>query len=541
MGIPSYFSFIVKNHSKIIRKIVSLNKRVDNFYLDSNSIIYDCLRSLEKTSAYKSRGNKFETELIINVCKKIDEYVLNIKPTNVVYIAFDGVAPVAKLEQQRNRRYKSYLLECLKNKYETRQGVQNIAQHKIWDKTAITPGTNFMNNLNKYVTEYYKGKEDEYNIASFIVSPSCIPGEGEHKIFEYIRNNCATTKNEVNMVYGLDADLIMLALNHLHVSKHLYLYRETPEFIKSINIDLEPNSLYFLDIPNLAKTIIKEMNGSSNVNKTCESSRLHDYILLCFFLGNDFMPHFPSVNIRSGGIYIMLAAYQNLFGNTNKILTNGKKIYWHNVKLLIEYLAETEYTNLMDEYNKRARREKRNYSCRNIEEMMTKLDNIPTKERDVEKFIDPENSGWQIRYYKTLFGIDINRHWKKKICINYLEGLEWTMKYYTSGCVDWRWSYKYNYPPLWADLAKYVPSWDTTMIEMNEHVAVKPEIQLAYVLPRPSLKLLPAKFHKQLVEKMIGCYPLDCKIYWAFCTYFWEGHADLPFIDINDLEKIYTF
>lgn len=32
------------------------------------------------------------------------------------------------------------------------------------------------------------------------------------------------------------------------------------------------------------------------------------------FLGNDFMPHFPSVNIRTGGIHIMLSAYKNLFG-----------------------------------------------------------------------------------------------------------------------------------------------------------------------------------------------------------------------------------
>ena len=48
MGIPSYFSFIVKNHGNIVRKIHRLNKNVDNFYLDSNSIVYDCLRALEK-------------------------------------------------------------------------------------------------------------------------------------------------------------------------------------------------------------------------------------------------------------------------------------------------------------------------------------------------------------------------------------------------------------------------------------------------------------------------------------------------------------
>ena len=68
---------------------------------------------------------------------------------------------------------------------------------------------------------------------------------------------------------------------------------------------------------------------------------------------------------------------------------------------------------------------------------MAKLDSIPTKNRDIEKFIDPFNNGWEHRYYKALFNIDINKYWRKKICMNYLEGLEWTMKYYSSGCVSW--------------------------------------------------------------------------------------------------------
>ena len=96
MGIPSYFSYILKNHKNIIKKITNTQK--NNLYLDSNSIIYDCLR---KTSDKR--------QLFDNICLKIEEYIHNIKPNKRVFIAFDGVAPVAKLEQQRTRRYKSYL------------------------------------------------------------------------------------------------------------------------------------------------------------------------------------------------------------------------------------------------------------------------------------------------------------------------------------------------------------------------------------------------------------------------------------------------
>ena len=48
MGIPSYFSFLIKNHSYIVKKLNNFNKPIHNLYLDSNSIIYDCLRKLLK-------------------------------------------------------------------------------------------------------------------------------------------------------------------------------------------------------------------------------------------------------------------------------------------------------------------------------------------------------------------------------------------------------------------------------------------------------------------------------------------------------------
>ena len=95
---------------------------------------------------------------------------------------------------------------------------------------------------------------------NLILSLSDSPGEGEHKIYEYIRNN--DHSNDATLIYGMDADLFMLSLNHLKYCKNIYLYRETPHFIKSINIDLDPEEKYLISIDELAKQIYNELVGT---------------------------------------------------------------------------------------------------------------------------------------------------------------------------------------------------------------------------------------------------------------------------------------
>jgi 5'-3' exoribonuclease 1 len=526
MGIPSFFSHIVKNNPEIIKKLHKLKKNVDNIYLDSNSIIYDCLRNI---LSQKKEMNDKELEKILceKICLKLDDYILEIKPQKTVFIAFDGVAPVAKLDQQRNRRYKSVLEEKILKKLDP-------DRKKKWNKTAITPGTKFMKNLNNIIKNYYSKKKTDYEI---IISGSDEIGEGEHKIFEYIRNTPKKHKHEVTLIYGLDADLIMLCLNHLPISKNIYLYRETPEFIKSINRNLNPNENYILDIPELSREIISKMNnGFAYKNDSQQKNRLYDYILICFFLGNDFLPHFPAINIRTTGIHKMMNAYRNTIGKSNTNLTDGKKINWKNLHILIDYLQKDEWKNIMEEYKILKKWGRRSYSFKTLDDKMDRYLNIPSKNRDIENYINPEESNWQKRYYNILFNSNESKSLKKKISMNYLEGLEWVMNYYTTGCKDWRWSYNYNYPPLLEDLIKYVPMWDMEMLEKKECNPVTPTVQLAYVLPKESSYLL----EKDITDKLnnINHYKENCNIYWAYCRYFWESHVDLPHIDLDKLETL---
>ena len=240
MGIPSYFVHIVKKHGNIIKKFKNSDIIIHNLYIDSNSIVYDGIRQVE----YRVKDANFERKLISWVCEKIVYYINLINPSHNVLIAFDGVAPVAKLEQQRNRRYKTWHTNNFVSDEETLE--------EKWDTTAITPGTKFMEELNKGIRNYFDNKFKNLNI---MVSGSQNYGEGEHKIFKYIRDNRKYHYDTNTIIYGLDADLIMLTLIHTKISENLYLFRETPHFITTIDNTLVPEENYVLDIFELGEKI----------------------------------------------------------------------------------------------------------------------------------------------------------------------------------------------------------------------------------------------------------------------------------------------
>lgn len=526
MGIPSYFSYIVKNHPQIIQKFVPQPQKesFNHLYLDCNSIIYDSFHKIDFTNI--SRENR-ESAIINSVLSKIDEYINTIRPSDTIYIAFDGVAPFAKMEQQRQRRYKSYYQSMVS------ESILPKKTEDPWNTISITPGTTFMRDLNQKTAKYYSNQHLKYNVKKIIVSGSDEPGEGEHKLFQYIRSSPQEHHGTKSVVYGLDADLIMLSMNHLPYTS-IYLYRETPQFIKNISKDLEPNESYLMDIPLLSETLAREMKGPG------EDSVVKDYILLCFFLGNDFMPHFPSFNIRMGGLDKLLNAYSSSSGLRGMV--KDGKIQWKKVRQLVEILASQEEEYFREEQKLRNRREKMVYQEDTPENRMRKWEATPNYDRVIEKFIDPFKPFWQNRYYLSLFEMEQEGEAKEErirdICINYLEGLEWCMKYYSTSCPDWRWSYRYHYPPLMKDLLRYIPYFEKELVPFQREKPVTEITQLCYVLPKQSIYLLPEKIMEKLKPRKDEWYRTDCEIVWAYCKYFWESHVILPKIELNELEDL---
>lgn len=509
MGIPAYFSQIIREYPQIFIEYIKNEIQINNLYLDCNVIIYDQILN----SQNEKDNLKFENTLIDNTCKKIDSYIELFNPNKKVIIAFDGVPPVAKLEQQRNRRYKSWFINT-----------HIFEKDSKWDTSSITPGTEFMKKLCQKVNNWFSSK---YKSIEILIYDSYIKGEGEHKIFQFIRNNSNYHKNTNTIIYGLDADLIMLSLLHLKISTNIYLYRETPHFAQSINNSISPDKNYVLDIFELAKKINLKM--CDNEMNNC----IDDYIFICFLLGNDFMPHFPALNIRTNGIELLIEYYKLC---CNEKIINKDIINWKQFKNLIKKLAENE-KNLILEENKKRNKLSINLQRKSLDKD-THLMNKPIYERNIENFINPEKDFWENRYYSELFKIEKCEKRIQEISKNYLEGLEWNFKYYTNECFHWSWKYNYNYPPLLSDLYRYIPDFETIFIETPDYTPIRPIVQLAYVLPRNSMSLLPKNLYEKLIEKKSHWYSLNLELQWSYCRYLWEAHVLLPEIDISELNKL---
>mmetsp|Transcript_19891 Transcript_19891/g.19908 ORF Transcript_19891/g.19908 Transcript_19891/m.19908 type:complete len:227 (-) Transcript_19891:966-1646(-) len=74
---------------------------------------------------------------------------------------------------------------------------------------------------------------------------------------------------------------------------------------------------------------------------------LDDFIFLCFFVGNDFLPHLPSLQIRDGAIDGLIYLYCKIFYKLGGYLTENGKVVLYRVDILFAEIAKVE-----DEYFK---------------------------------------------------------------------------------------------------------------------------------------------------------------------------------------------
>ena len=230
MGIPRFFPFIKNNFPNNIigvKKTDILQVNIDNFMIDLNGLFHTSTQKIYKYGNNKPQvrlltkiisEHRSKTELIQevceDVCRNIEELLNFTKPTKRLVLCVDGSAPQSKQCQQRSRRFRSSLDRTDPNSF---------------DGNCLSPGTEFMDYLNKYIDWYIKKCiinnsliTNNWKNIEVVFSSEKVAGEGEQKIISYIRDY--GDMSESFCIHGMDADIIMLSLA-THAQK-IYILRQ---------------------------------------------------------------------------------------------------------------------------------------------------------------------------------------------------------------------------------------------------------------------------------------------------------------------------
>ena len=361
MGIPKFAYYISTRYPLILKKIKDDFDvpEVDNFYLDVNGIIHNTCR---KYFGDASQINETTKQIYHDVCEEIKKMVHMIKPRQLLMISIDGVAPRAKMNQQRIRRFRKEL-DNIKILEEEKEKNEKENENKLFDTNAISAGTKFMFNLTTYMKEYISNEKkinEEWSNIEIILTGSDVPGEGEHKILEYFRNLKLSKKYNPytrHCIYGLDADLIMLSLitheasiiilreDTLKMRQKEKLEKKGIEIInKNNNENGNGNPYELLSISVLRDYLELEFNYLKNkiTFKYNFEKIIDDFIFLCFFIGNDFIPNLFSFNIENGALSHLIDFYKTCLTELDGYLIDKGKINSFRLKKFFSYLSKQE-------------------------------------------------------------------------------------------------------------------------------------------------------------------------------------------------------
>ncbi|KAJ1987934.1 exonuclease II Exo2 [Coemansia spiralis] len=350
MGIPKFFRWLSGRYPLVSERVTDDNiPEFDNLYLDMNGIIHNCTHPKDGDAP----APKTDEERFLAIFYYIEFLFNKIRPQKVFFLGIDGVAPRAKMNEQRARRFRTAkeLEEQRAKELRQRRANGEIIRKEeeeeyssdVFDPTCITPGTEFMDRLTEALRYYINkrvSQDADWRKPRIILSAPNVPGEGEHKIMDYIRFSRAQpgySPNTRHCLYGLDADLIMLGL--LSHEPHFSLLREEVVFgprSRSAGASADPamQSFYLLHISVLRDYldhefgVLKEHLGCSPQYKAMELGHtttnpdvdadpnafdlervIDDYVLMIMLVGNDFLPNLPRLSINSGALNFMFATY----------------------------------------------------------------------------------------------------------------------------------------------------------------------------------------------------------------------------------------
>jgi 5'-3' exoribonuclease 1 len=358
MGVPKFFRWLSERYPAISMLIAeSRIPEFDSLYLDMNGIIHNCTHSDSDSPTFRMT----EEQMFIAIFNYIEHLFGKIKPKQLFFMAVDGVAPRAKMNQQRARRFRTALDAEKAKEKAIAQGME-MPKEDPFDSNCITPGTEFMAKLTqqlKYFINKKISEDRDWQGVEIVLSGHEVPGEGEHKIMEYIRRKKAQPDYHPNVrhcLYGLDADLIMLGL--LSHDPHFCLLREEVTFGRQVSKkpkELEHQNFYLLHLSMVREYLeleFQELEQEGALDFPFDMERvIDDFILMAFFVGNDFLPNLPNLHINEGALALMFKIYKDVLRRMGGYINEEGVINVDRLGILLEVLSDVEHRFFEAEYS----------------------------------------------------------------------------------------------------------------------------------------------------------------------------------------------
>ncbi len=527
--------------------------------LDANGIIHNVAQAVyaygdkatpERIKEVAALSNEqLEAQFFQGMGNKLAEIIYAARPRNYIIIAVDGGAPSAKIAQQRRRRYMSSAPE------DTKGVALGPVPSKKFDSNCITPGTDFMKRLDLYLQSWIATNR-ELLPPLVIYSSHLDKGEGEHKIFRFFRDGVITQGTGYHLVFGLDADLVMLA--SLAPLERILLVRE--EFKDIISIDALKDGVY----KDLTSHIPEKKMGELPVPEPDRPTRaiiIQDFVLMVYFVGNDFVPHQMCFERVGLAIRTMFDAYRQI--QAPLTLEDGQ-IRWTDMTNFLHLMALQEPGLLTD---KAATEFK--YPSKILDASSTKTA-VPPDPHFREQGTHRPGAG-DNRFKVTAFNYDTFRTlWYynalgprseegklqlkdlglvspklediEVMCDQYIFALQWILQYYVGGDISQRFVYAYNHCPLLSDLAARLLATVTggkaitvdAVLAKGQDPVINPLHQLVAVLPVASIALIPPYLRQLLLPggELVDLVPTRVIIEREGKDKDWQGIPILPPLDL---------
>jgi 5'-3' exonuclease len=556
MGVPKLFYWLCRMHPGLLKKRLPAD-HVDCLYLDFNALIHECSLSSAQTSR---EAEEYVVKLLPCVLDDIlDKYM----PTKLLYIGVDGACPQSKINQQRSRRYLSAIestgkmegrineendilesgLESINSELdlslatnseqdeagtEEKASPDQILEEYIshirrddcaFNRACITPGTAFMDRIHHFILSYVRHRlstNPRLRGLTVIYSSYMVPGEGEQKMLNFIRRQSRINRDDLHLICSPDGDLFFLTLAlHDHKVVVMRLREKVCKNMKTAvctRCDRKGHTrdkcgtarsfaFSFIDVRYLRFLIVNKFKNTVDMELD-ERRLLSDWILVCFLMGNDFVPNIQCLHIDNNAMGNLRIFLSKFYSSGNGYITTDRGISHPRLRSFLRMLAAKE-----DYWNR---------------QWMAYLGS--SSEEPVEDILLHTFHGKGV-YYRAKLGVATNAE-IDNVCMRYLNCLENIYLYYVRGSNRWKWHFPFHFAPLLADLVRVEYRWRPEEVGYP----LPPLRQLVLVTP-PMTKFAVPEGLRSIYDTNRAYYPSVVKMDMFGTMISYQKAVILPFAD----------